>query len=70
MISTRRLTCLICLMVILASLISDNGLVLASSKKKFLKGFILGALLSKSHGIPVIYMQDHGGHHKHGGYGY
>lgn len=30
-------------------LVENGSLVAASGKKKFLKGFILGALLSKSH---------------------
>lgn len=50
MISTRRLTIIICLVVLLGAFIAQNGdIVAASGKKKFLKGFILGALLSKNH---------------------
>jgi len=52
MISKQRASLVFFLIAItLASiLITDSGnLVLASGKKKFLKGFILGALLSKSH---------------------
>ena len=50
MISTRRITICLCLLVILSALIVENNdLVQASGKKKFLKGFILGALLSKNH---------------------
>jgi hypothetical protein len=50
MISSRRLTLLICLFVILSAFVAENGdIVAASGKKKFLKGFILGALLSKNH---------------------
>jgi len=52
MISNKRASLVFFLIAItLASiLITDSGnLVLASGKKKFLKGFILGALLSKSH---------------------
>lgn len=52
---TGRITILVCLIVVaLSMLINENGnFVLASGKKKFLKGFILGALLSKSHGYPM-----------------
>lgn len=39
----------ICLVIVLISMMitEDGSFVLASGKKKFLKGFILGALLSK-----------------------
>lgn len=41
---------LICIFAIIGLMIHQNsGFVEASGKKKFLKGFILGALLSKSH---------------------
>lgn len=51
MISTRRVTTLtVCLLLLIALMVTEDGRqVLASGKKKFLKGFILGALLSKSH---------------------
>ena len=46
----KRIITFVCLVLIVSTMISDNGnTVLASGKKKFLKGFILGALLSKNH---------------------
>lgn len=72
MFSTRRTSLLLCLILVLGTIIAENGdLVLASGKKKFLKGFILGALLSKNH-YPIVYsMPSHGGGHGgHGGYGW
>lgn len=67
-----RCTCAILLVacVLFALMASDGALVAASGKKKFIKGFILGALLSKSH-YPIVYsVPSHGGHGGgHGGGG-
>lgn len=54
---------LLCRYVLVALLLTTAFYDLAAAgSKKFIKGFILGALLAKNHHIPVVV---HEAHHKH-----
>lgn len=65
MSGNSRMIQLICRFMLVSLILSVAFYDLTSAaSKKFIKGFILGALLAKNH-YPVVVHESHKGHHKY-----